>query len=70
VEAAVLGLHHLEWVVVLVLDTKVEQLVLTLLVEAFLPQTLVLAVVAVAAEVMLRRFTQEWVVVVVDIYKF
>jgi hypothetical protein len=66
----VLGLHHLEWVVLLVLGTKVDQLVLMLLVETLLPQTLVLAVVAVAEEVMLLSFTQEWAVAVVDIYKF
>jgi hypothetical protein len=70
VEAAVLGLHHLEWVVLLVLGTKVDQLVLMLLVETLLPQTLVLAALAGVAEVMLLSFTQEWAVAVVDIYKF
>jgi hypothetical protein len=69
-EAAALGLPHLEWVVLLVLDTKVDQLVLMLLVEALPMQTLVVAVLAVAAEVMLPSFTQELVVVAEDIYKF
>jgi hypothetical protein len=69
-EEALLRLPHLEWVVLLVLDIKVEQLVLMLLVEILLSQTLVLGVLAAVLVVMLVRFTQEWAVVVEDIYKF
>jgi len=69
-EEALLRLPHLEWVVLLVLGIKVEQLVLMLLVEILLSQTLVLGVLAAVLVVMLVRFTQEWAVVVEDIYKF